>query len=659
MEEKNQMEYKKNLVQLIVTATKKLQIDISPEEVVLEHPADQSHGDFATPIALSLFSRMKADESTDSQKLDSQKQQFTSPRQLAEELSEKITETISVDPGSNELQNLKVTIAGPGFINFTFPEAFLVTKMTELIQSRATYPLRQNNAQKRLLEHTSPNPNKAMHLGHLRNNVVGMAIGRIWQKVGYEVVYDAVDNNRGIAIAKLMWGYLKFARQDDQTITDLDYWITHQDEWHTPNSYGMRPDRFMDQLYVRASEDFENPESDDVRTRVKQMVIDWEAGDNTNRQLWAKVLDYVYQGQLMTLQRLGNHWDMVWHEHEHYQRGKDFVEEGLKKGIFRQLEDGAVLTDLEKDYGLTDTVVQKADGTALYITQDIALTQQKMNQINPNHAYWVIGPEQSLAMKQMFAVCEQLGIARQEQLTHIPYGYMSLKGQGKMSSRKGTVVYIDELLDQAVERVRQVILDSDQPDKDNVEGIETLAEKIGVGAVKYSILKTGRLQDIAFDVTESVQLTGNAGPYLQYTFVRCYSLIAKLMKLIQNDDFNLQISNIALPFDTLVNNKSYTNYQWTASEVDILRNLYIYYEILKSASDEMAPQHLCTYLHELAQQFNVFYAGGTILGGVDDGLQDLSDLSAEVQARMLLVTAVALVLRDGLELLGIDAVERM
>lgn len=690
MEEKNQMEYKKDLAQLVVDAARELQTEVDSGEVVLEHPADRSHGDFATPIALSLFSRMKSQPAN----FESQSE-FNSPRQLAEKLAEIISQKAKTNFAATaaatappNLQNLKVTVAGPGFINFTFSEAFLVAKMTEIIQSRATYPLRQNNAQKRLLEHTSPNPNKAMHLGHLRNNVVGMAIGRIWQKVGYEVIYDAVDNNRGIAIAKLMWGFLKFARRDGQINTDIEYWLTHQEEWHTPESFGLRPDRFMDQLYVRAAEDFENPDSGEeadperadskeadsqeaqqnqnAKTRIKQMVIDWEAGDNANRQLWAKVLDYVYRGQLMTLERLGNHWDIVWHEHDHYQRGKDFVEQGLQMGIFRKLDDGAVVTDLEKDYGLTDTVVQKADGTSLYITQDIALTQQKMNQVQPDQAYWVIGPEQSLAMKQVFAVCEQLGIARREQLTHIPYGYMSLKGQGKMSSRKGTVVYIDDLLDAAVDHVKQVILGSESgsDSSDNISSsaaaqLEETAEKIGVGAVKYSILRTGRLQDIAFDVSESVQLTGNAGPYLQYTFVRCYSLISKLMKLMSMDTTNLQNSDIVVPFDILINNKAYTNYQWQATEIDILRNLYKYYEVLDAAAVELAPQHLCTYLHELSQQFNVFYASQPILVDAKDGARDLADLPAAVQARLLLVLAVAVVVKDGLNLLGIDVVDRM
>jgi arginyl-tRNA synthetase len=417
----------------------------------------------------------------------------------------------------------------------------------------------------------------------------------------------------------------------------------------------------MDQLYVKAAQDCEksSPDFEEANKQVKQMVLDWEAGDNANRQLWSVVLKYVYQGQQQTLQRLGNHWDLVWHEHEHYQQGKDFVALGLKEGVFKQLDDGAIITDLESQYGLTDTVVQKADGTALYITQDLALTQKKMAVANPDHAYWVIGPEQSLAMKQMFAVCEQLGIAKIEQLTHIPYGYMSLKGQGKMSSRKGTVVYIDELLDQAVERVQQVILDSEAKTTLDHSKVADTAEKIGVGAVKYSILRVGRTQDIAFDVTESVQLTGNAGPYLQYSLVRCYSLVSKLMNLINIDSKEWQNSDIAKPFDILLDNKSYSIYKWQETEIDLLRNLNRYFDTLKLAAAELAPQHLCTYLHELAQQFNVFYARQPILAEIQENTTSLEELPESVQARLLLVVAVALVIKDGLTVLGIESVERM
>ncbi len=612
-------------------------------EVHLEHPADKAHGDYSTNTALSLFGSLKK---------DSENFEYTTPRALAEALAQKIRELPQPEPAPVE----KVEVAGPGFINFYLSKAFLTAKMGEIIANRAAFPVDNQKTEKRLLEHTSPNPNKAMHLGHLRNNVVGMAIGRLWEKTGHEVAYDAVDNNRGIAIAKLMWGYLKFARRDDRVITDINYWLEHQDEWYTPESSGQRPDRFMDQLYVRAAEDFADPE---IEAQVRQLVVDWEAGDAANRALWQQVLDYVYQGQQMTLARLGNRWDLVWHEHEHYQEGKDIVARGLESGVFRQLEDGAIITNLEEQFGLTDTVVQKSDGTALYITQDLALTQKKMNEVQPDKAYWVIGPEQSLAMKQVFAVCEQLGIANRSQLTHIPYGYMSLKGIGKMSSRKGTVVYIDDLLDSAVERVKQVILDSGTKRSMTDEEIAVAAEIIGVGAVKYSILKVGRMQDTAFDVEESVQLNGNAGPYLQYTYVRARSILEKAAAAIGEGLETDDNGYIAKPYDTLLNVLMQSNYSPNQHENDVLRNLYIYYETIEMSSTESAPHYLANYLYETAQLFNAFYNQHTVVGNEAEAAGNLQQLSDKTKFRLAITLAVSCVIKDGLNLLGIETVEKM
>ncbi len=220
------------------------------------------------------------------------------------------------------------------------------------------------------------------------------------------MVWDAVDNDRGIAIARLMWGYLKFGRKDYAEIADIEYWYKHQDEWQTPEGLGIRPDKFVDELYVKASNDFK--ENEDTQSKVRQMVIDWENGDEINWALWRKVMEYSHEGQEMTLKRLKSRWDHVWHEHEHYKLGKDLVEEGLKRGIFERTKEGTVITKLDS-YRIPNTVVEKSDGTALYITQDLALTRLKKEKYSPDKMFWVIGPEQTLAMQQVFAVSEQLG----------------------------------------------------------------------------------------------------------------------------------------------------------------------------------------------------------------------------------------------------------
>lgn len=523
---------------------------VEPERIALEHPELAEHGDFATNVALAL----------------------KGGRQLANELAPKIKGDMIA----------KVEVAGPGFINIWIKPEYLLSTLDQALEMPTL-----GTGQTWLIEHTSPNPNKAMHLGHLRNNVTGMAIANLWEACGITVIRDDIDNNRGIAIAKLMWGYLKFGKNE------------------TLDTLKMRPDRFVDELYVKASEEFDK--SEDVQKEIRQLVVDWEAGDQKTWDLWQKVLEFSYRGQAMTLERLGNKWDKVWHEHEHYQQGKDFVEAGLKKGIFRKTDKGTIITNLE-EYGLPDTVVIKSDGTALYITQDLALTKLKVDTFHPDKLFWVIGPEQSLALQQFFAVCEQLGIGKREDYAHLAYGYMSIKGKGKMSSRTGNVIYIDDLLDSAVAKASTL-----NPDP-------AIAEKVGVGAVKYSILKLSRLQDMAFDIEESVSLQGNSGPYLQYTYARAQSILKKGAAFTAPEtDLN-------------------------PDELAILRFLYRYPEIVAEAASRYAPNLLTNFLYELAQRFNTFYNSSPILGN---------------EVRITLTKTTAEVLQSGLQLLGIASLEHM
>ncbi len=580
--------------------------------VPLEHPNNESFGDYATNLALSLYSEK-----------EEIRKEYSSPRALAENLVKELRQKFEQKDLAGQID--EITIAGPGFINLSLSQSFFEQSLSHILQDADYGQTDWGQGQIWEIEHTSPNPNKAMHLGHLRNNVTGMAISNLWEAIGLEVIRDAVDNNRGIAIARLMWGYLKFAHQGREMKTDLDYWYRHQDEWLTPAQAGQRPDRFVDELYVKASQDFK--QSPEVEQRVRQMVVDWEANHEPTRALWKKVMDYSHQGQEMTLKRLGNHWDKVWHEHEHYQQGKDLVEQGLAQGIFQKLDDGAILTDLAK-YDLPDTILIKSDGTSLYITQDLALTKHKIEQFNADKLHWVIGPEQSLALKQMFAVCEQLGFVKKENLTHIDYGYMSIKGQGKMSSRAGNVVYIDDLIDAAKEKVLEVM----KKEGLNPDEVDNLAEKVAVGAVKYSILKVGRKTDTAFDFETALRLDGNSGPYLQYTHARACSVLAKAEQdSIDMADFNLEQLSL------------------NVEEQALVRYLYRFPETVLQAALEYEPSQVATYLYQLGQRFNRFYNKHQILNNGQD----------KTELRLALTKAVSRILNNGLNMLGIAAPERM
>lgn len=564
-------------------------------EVGIEIPKDPTHGDFSTNVAMKLAGQLKK-----------------SPIDIAEEIVEKMEDSELVD---------SVEVMKPGFINFRISASYY----KELLKSIDSNFGRSNWGEGKhwLVEHTSANPNKAMHLGHLRNNLTGMAMSNIFEFIGIKVTRDYIDNNRGIAIAKLMWGFLKFAKKDGDQTKDIAYWYEHQDEWSTPSDVNKTPDKFVDELYTKASEDFKKPEVEEI---VRQMVVDWEAEDKMNRALWEKVLAYSHEGQKLTMKRLGSKTDKFWHESDIYQEGKDFVTEGLEKGVFKKLEDGAIITDLKK-FKIPDTVVIKKDGTSLYITQDLALTKLKRELFKPDRLFWTVGPEQSLALKQVFAVCDQLGIGKYEDYTHLAFGFMSIKGKGKMSSRLGNVVYIDDLLDDAHEIIKTKIKEEEISNEEK----EDIAEKVGVGAVKYSILKVGRLTDTAFDFDSSLSFEGDSGPYLSYSYARAKSIIKK-----GNEDISQEIN--------------YSDFYNEESEIALLKHISKFQEIVLTAGIDLAPNLICSYLYELCQKFNQFYANCNVLN---------AETSEVKLARLILVNGFAQVLKNGLNLLGIDTVEKM
>ena len=576
-------------------------IDLSSASVSLEYPADVSNGDYASNVAMVLA-----------------KQAGKNPRELAERVVQHLPSIEGV---------VRVDVAGPGFINFTLSPDFFVQKIKEIIVQGDTWGEGSTlKGQTWVIEHASPNPNKAMHIGHLRNCVIGMALIRITRAAGARVIADAVDNNRGIAIAKLMWGYVRFAKKDGDSSKTLSYWFTHQDEWHTPESKGMLPDRFIDELYVLGNEDFEKfLESEQA---VRDLVVAWEAGDEATWALWERVLEYSHRGQARTLARLGSVFDHWWHEHEHYQKGKELVSEGLKKGIFRKLTEGGVLTNLEA-YNIPDTIVEKKDGTSLYITQDIALTKLKKEKWKPDKMVWVVGPEQSLAMQQVFAVCEQLGIGTRDEFLHLPYGYMSIKGVGKMSSRKGTVVYVDEVIDATREKTLELLKGRDVTDR------EVLAEMLALGAIKYAILRSGRMRDIAFDRENATRIEGDSGPYLQYAHTRAVSI---LRKAEAEGVANIWIS------DTRVLGEH------PLGERVLLERLLVRFpDVVARAQKEYEPHYITTYLTELAGAFNSWYAKEKIV--------DQSDSTSPY--KVALTDAFRITMKNGLYLLGIEAPEKM
>ncbi len=575
-------------------ALKTIAAELGVPELVftVEHPKELAHGDYATNFALAAVRHLANPPAG-------------GLREIAELVTVKLTELKLADIE-------KIEVAGAGFINITLSKKFFVDSVNEIVSQKELFGKTvQFQNQVWAVEYASPNPNKAMHLGHLRNVLTGIALCNILEANGAKVIREMVDNNRGIAIAKLMWGYLVGAHKNGTRIEDIAYWANHQNEWFTPEEAGKSPDQFVDEWYVLGAKECEDLS---IEEKVRGLVVQWEAKDELVRTLWQKVLSYSYAGQAQTLKRLGARFNVVWHEDEHYEEGKDFVTKGVEQGIFKTLSDGAILTNLT-NYNLPDTILMKKDGTSLYITQDIALTALKKKTHHAEKLLWVIGPEQSLAMQQLFAVCEQLGIGNRSEFEHVPYGYVSIKGQGKMSSRKGNVVYIDAVLDEAKEAVATLMKDR------GIDESDAIAETVAHAAVAFSILKANRLTDTAFDFETALRLEGDTGPYLQYATVRANAVLAK---------GQLATSNEAVQEN---------------GEVTVLEKLlYRFPEVVAHAGAELAPHSIAEYLITVAAAFNSFYAAEKIAGDA---------------YRSALTAAFVTVMKNGLALLGIAVPERM
>ena len=581
----------------IDAAVSSLYPSLSPHHSTVSVPTDKKKADYVSNISFQLAKELSQ-----------------SPLKIAQEIVEEINKI------PNDIFSTEAIM--PGFINFRLSNVSLSAVIKDIKKHGSAYGKNTMlEGETWVIEHTSPNPNKAMHVGHLRNNLVGMSIAKILEYSGAKVIRDCVDNDRGIAITKAMWGYLKYERRDKdkKTTYDVDYWIQHKDEWLTPSEINVKPDHFVGECYTLASEDFKNDK--DAQDAIRQMAVLWEAGDKNIWALWELITSYAHQGITETLDRVGNHWDKIWHEHEHYNQGKDLVAKGLEKGTFKRLENGAILTNLDA-YNIPDTIMLKSDGTSLYITQDIALTKLKKDSYGADKLLWVIGPEQSVAMKQVFAVCEQLGVGNYNDFAHIPYGLVNITDESgakkKMSSRGGNTLLIDDLLDE----VKNTLLNSDRG------YTPMLADQIAVAAIKCALLKPARTTDTSINIQQAVSLEGDSGLYLLYTFARVNTVIAKNMGSITS---GLSDSN------------------YTARERELIVKLLYYPEHIKTALSDYSPNVLVEYLLDIAHSFNSLYAKERFIS------EDL----AETNKKMELSTAVSTVFSSALDVIGVKPVERI
>ena len=561
------------------------------KRIRLQTPEYGVHGDYSSNIAMEL-----ASENKDS---------GVGVNEVVEDIVGKLLREKELVKYVSDIE-----VAGPGFINFRIKEEVLIDELSEIARKGSEYgSSKVLEGKKYLLEHTSPNTIKTLHIGHVRNNVLGMAVHNLLENVGAKVVLDAVNNDRGIHVMKGVWAYEKFGKGK------------------TPESENKKPDHFVDEYYLKGANMYEKDDS--VKKEVRKLLREWESGDKDVRRTWKKLRDWTFEGFRVTYRKLGSRHDWQWFESDFYHHGKDMVKAGLEKKVFRQLDDKAVLTDLKK-YKLPDTIVLRSDGTTMYHTQDLYLTKLKKEKFPSDLYIWDVGPEQELYLKQLFAICEQLGIGERQKFMHLSYGSVSLKGKGKVSSRAGNIVSADELIEKACTKAKKIMVETQKKLKLSERQKNDISRMVGLGALKYGFLKVGRTTDIPFDINESLSLRGDSGPYIQYTFARASSVLSK----------------------SKIKDKKITaghKGDISAEELILLRAFIKFPEICVDSALLYAPNLLCEYLYDLAQRYNSFYNKHKVLTE-DENVKEF---------RLSLTYAAFLILKKGLELIGIDTPEKM
>jgi len=541
----------------------------------------------------------------------------TNPAALASQIGEYLVEK------HQEVVRFNVV---KGFLNLVISDAYYVDFFNSMLQ-QSDYGCSPVTAESpyTMVEFSSPNTNKPLHLGHVRNILLGSSMTHILKASGHRVLSTQIINDRGIHICKSMLAWKLFGKGE------------------TPDSSGIKGDTLVGKYYVAFDQEYKKQISSliekgmeesqakkeaPILLEAQQMLIQWEQDDQEVRSLWSMMNQWVYDGFSKTYERMGVDFDSYYFESDTYILGKDVVQSGLESGVFFKKEDGSVWIDLS-DEGLDEKIVLRADGTSVYITQDIGTAVQRVKD-NPKITgmVYTVGNEQDYHFKVLFLILQKLGYSWSNHLYHLSYGMVDLPS-GKMKSREGTVVDADDLITEMIETAQTI---SDELGK--LEGFDasqkqSLYETIGLGALKYFILKVDPKKRILFDPKESVDFNGNTGPFIQYTYARIQSILRK--------------STFDIEEKCAVNTLH-------AKEKELIKILETYPEIIQSAAQQFSPAIVANYTYELVKHFNSFYQNITILGEEDDAIK---------RFRVQLSNKVGEVIKSAMGLLGIEVPVRM
>ena len=586
----------------ITEAVKNLyQLDANPSQIQLQNTRREFEGD----ITLVVFPFTKVSRK--------------SPEATALELGEYLQSNLAEVESYNVIK---------GFLNISIKKEYWLSFLTENYVVENFGFQEKQDSKPVVVEYSSPNTNKPLHLGHIRNNLLGFSLSRILQAAGKNVVKVNLVNDRGIHICKSMLAWQRWGNGE------------------TPESSGLKGDHLVGKYYVIFDKYFKEEiallvaggmNADEASKKApliieaQQILQKWEAGDEQVINLWKMMNGWVYDGFAKTYQTLGIEFDKTYYESQTYLLGKELVEEGVTKGVYTRREDGSVWIDLSAE-GMDEKLLLRGDGTSVYMTQDLGTAMQRYNEYNPEQLIYVVGNEQEYHFNVLKVVLKHLGCAWADSIYHLSYGMVELPA-GKMKSREGTVVDADDLMQEMFDTSEAMARELGKIESFDDEEARNLYRTIGLGALKYFILKVDPKKNMLFNPAESVDFNGNTGPFIQYTYARIKSVLRKA------DEAGYNVSLSTNPSVELLK-----------EEKELLRKLHDFPALVLQAADMHSPAVIANYAFELASEYNRFYHDLTILK--EENLQSR-------ELRLSLSQFTAKVIANALWMLGIEVPERM
>lgn len=516
-----------------------------------------------------------------------------------------------------------------GFLNITVKSDYWIKWLENTVQAD-NFGIKQagDDDETIMIEYSSPNTNKPLHLGHIRNNLLGYSLAKIFEANGKKVIKVNLVNDRGIHICKSMLAWKKWGNNE------------------TPESTGVKGDHLVGKYYVKFETEYKKQQKELIEQgnnkeyaeknapllkEAQEMLRKWELEDKETVELWKKMNEWVYKGFDKTYKRMGVDFDKIYYESELYKSGKDIVLKGLEKGIFFKKDDGSIWADLSNE-GLDEKLLLRSDGTSVYMTQDIGTACERFREFDINKHYYIVGNEQEYHFKVLAIILKKLGYEWAKDLIHFSYGMVNLPS-GKMKSREGTVVDADDLIDEMLETARRKSQELGKLDDYSEEEAKEVYNTLAMGALKYFILKVDPKKNMLFNPEESIDFNGNTGPFIQYTYVRIQSVLRKAKTL--NISYKHHIP-AALNIDK--------------RETGLIKLLYDFPNMVADAGSNGSPSIIANYVHSLAKEYNQFYHENPILKEKDKEIQNF---------RLNLSVTVAKTIKTAVSLLGFDVPKRM